>query len=102
MYLKWIVCKVKENEKQNFSEAQGKWERTSEANGFIAQTGGWDLKNKNEACIISFWESKEFLEVFMKDLHNEIIKDNKQANTYSEIFVEYFTLYSTWRVKPVL
>jgi quinol monooxygenase YgiN len=91
MYIKWIGCRVKKNERQNFSKAQEKWERTSGAKGFIAQTGGWDLQNKNIACLISFWENKDSLEVFMKDLHEEIIKDNKQTNTYSEIFVEYFT-----------
>ncbi|MEJ2617523.1 MAG: DUF4937 domain-containing protein, partial [Ignavibacteriaceae bacterium] len=91
MYIKWIVCKVKENERQNFSKAQEKWERSSEADGFVAQTGGWNLINNNEACIISFWKSKKFLEVFMKDMHDEIAKDNKQVNTYNEIFVEHFT-----------
>lgn len=91
MYIKWIICRVKENERQNFSRAQEKWERTSGANGFIAQTGGWDLINKNEACIISFWKNKELYEIFMRDLHDEIINDNKQANTYNQIFVEYFT-----------
>ncbi len=91
MYIKWIVCKVKDNERQNFSEAQEKWERTSEAHGFIAQTGGWCLQNKNEACIISFWENKELYEIFMRDLHDGIINENRQTNTYNEIFVEYFT-----------
>lgn len=91
MYIKWIVCKVSEHNKQNFSEAQEKWVSTSGSNGFIAQTGGWDLNNNNHACIISFWESKEHLEAFMKDQHNEIIKYNKQTNTYSEILVEHFT-----------
>ena len=90
MYIKWIICRVKKNERQQFSEAQEKWERTSNADGFIAQTGGWDLQNKNEACIISFWENKELYEIFMRDLHNEITRDNKQAKTYNEIFVEYF------------
>ena len=90
MYIKWIVCKVSEYKKQNFSEAQEKWESNSESNGFIAQTGGWDLRNKNDACIMSFWESKEYLEVFMQGPHNEIIKSNKQTNFYNEIFVEHF------------
>lgn len=90
MYIKWIVCKVKEHKKQNFAEAQEKWESTSDSNGFIAQTGGWDLKNKNDACIISFWESKEYLEAFMQGPHDEIIKSNKQINFYNEIFVEHF------------
>ena len=90
MYIKWIICRVNENERQQFSEAQEKWESTSNADGFIAQTGGWDLQNKNEACIISFWENKELYEIFMRDLHDEITRDNKQAKTYNEIFVEYF------------
>lgn len=90
MYIKWIICRVKENERQKFSEAQEKWERISNADGFIAQTGGWDFQNKNDACIISFWKNKKFLDAFMTNIHNEIIKDNKQINTYDKISVDYF------------
>jgi len=54
MYIKWIVCKVPTSKKKQFSIAQEKWNKMAKANGFIAQTGGWNLKNTNEACIIVF------------------------------------------------
>jgi len=90
MYIKWIVCNVKKDKKQEFSIAQEKWNKTAIAKGFIAQVGGWDLKNENIACIISFWKSKSHLENFMKNIHNEILTKNKQAKTYKSITVKYF------------
>ena len=90
MYIKWIVCKVNRYKKLNFSEAQEKWVSISDSDGFIAQTGGWDLNDNYHACIISFWETKENMEAFMKYKHDEILKDSEQSNTYNEIFAEYF------------
>lgn len=90
MYIKWIVCEVPIAKKEKFSKAQEKWNKTVESKGFIAQTGGWNLKNTNEACIIAFWENKESLLYFMKHFHDAIFLDNKQVNTYSSITVSYF------------
>ena len=90
MYIKWITCHVKNDKKLEFSIAQEKWHKTVIAKGFIAQTGGWDSINENLACIISFWESKNHLENFMKDIHDKIFDKNKQANTYNSITVQYF------------
>jgi len=44
MYIKWIICTVLDNKKEEFSKAQEKWSKTSESDGFIAQTGGWNFK----------------------------------------------------------
>ena len=90
MYIKWIVCDVKEGKKQEFTLAQDKWIKTADAEGFIAQVGGWDLKNNSEACIISFWDNKDFLENFMNDLHDTIFDKNKQADTYNSIDISHF------------
>lgn len=90
MYIKWMVCEVKEGKKQEFSLAQDTWVKTADAKGFIAQAGGWDLKNNSEACIISFWDSKNSLEHFMDDLHDTIFYKNKQADTYNWIAVSHF------------
>ncbi len=90
MYIKWIVCTVPKNKKEAFSKAQEKWVKTKEAKGFIAQTGGWNLKNLNEACIISFWKDKESLTNFMNHIHNKIFIKNKQSTSYTSISVSYF------------
>jgi len=90
MLIKWIICKVENHKIHAFSYAQEKWSEMIKSKGFIAQTGGWDLNNKNEACIISFWENKESLDNFMKNTHDTIFNNTKQVKTYSSIEVEYF------------
>lgn len=90
MYIKWIVCTVPNSKKEEFSIAQEKWNKTAEANGFLAQTGGWNIKNTNEACIIAFWKNKESLQNFMTNLHDVIFTNNNQISTYSSIKVGYF------------
>lgn len=90
MYIKWIVCTVKEDKRLEFSIAQEQWSETALAEGFIAQFGGWDNEHENEACIISFWESKRHLEDFMKSLHDTIFAGNNQAETYDSIMVRHF------------
>jgi heme-degrading monooxygenase HmoA len=90
MYIKWIICTVPDNKKEEFSKAQEKWSKTSESDGFIAQTGGWNLKNPSEACIIAFWKDKDSLQNFMDNLHDVIFIDNQQNTTYSSIKITYF------------
>lgn len=68
--------------RKEFSASQEKWKDTTKADGFIAQAGGWNLLNLNEACIISFWKDRESLDWFMQNLHDEIFQNNKQAATY--------------------
>ena len=90
MYIKWIVCNVPVSLKDKFSFAQEKWIRTKSAKGFITQAGGWNLKDNSEAFIISFWESKDALEDFMKNLHHKIVSENTQDKYYSSIIVDHF------------
>jgi len=90
MYIKWIVCQVKEGMREAFSRAQEQWISTAQAEGFIAQAGGWNIEDKNEACIIAFWESREHLEQFMASLHDRIFEENRQSATYHTISVSYF------------
>ena len=90
MFIKWNICKVENHEKHGFSFAQEKWSEMIKSKDFIAQAGGWDLNNKNEACIISFWENKESLDNFMKNTHDTIFNNTKQVETYSSIEVKYF------------
>jgi hypothetical protein len=78
MDIKWIICTVKNNQKQAFSEIQQKWSLTANSNGFIGQIGGWNILNLNEACILSFWENKESLDAFMKNIHDKIFSNNRE------------------------
>jgi heme-degrading monooxygenase HmoA len=90
MYIKWIVCKVPVSSKNEFSSAQEKWNGTKSVNGFIAQAGGWNLLDENDACIISYWESEDALKYFMSNLHNQILSENKQDQFYTSISVNHF------------
>ncbi len=90
MFIKWIICEAGLENREAFSLAQEQWVRTATAEGFIAQAGGWNLKNESEACIIAFWESEEHLKQFMDKLHDEIFLHNKQGNTYESIAVTHF------------
>jgi heme-degrading monooxygenase HmoA len=90
MYIKWIVCQVKEGMKDAFSHAQEQWISTAEAEGFLAQVGGWNINDENEACIIAFWESQQHLVQFMANLHDQIFEENRQSATYHTISVSYF------------
>ncbi|MCP5061126.1 MAG: DUF4937 domain-containing protein, partial [Ignavibacteriae bacterium] len=58
MCLKWIVCEVENEFRAAFSKAQEEWVDTKNTKGFIAQIGGWDINNSNEACILAFWEDQ--------------------------------------------
>ncbi|GET26064.1 DUF4937 domain-containing protein [Prolixibacter sp. NT017] len=90
MYIKWIVCQVNEGMKDAFSRAQEQWISTAQAEGFIAQTGGWNIADENEACIIAFWVSRGHAERFMASLHDRIVEENRQSETYHAINVAYF------------
>ncbi|GET23268.1 DUF4937 domain-containing protein [Prolixibacter denitrificans] len=90
MYIKWIVCQVKEGMKDAFSRAQEQWISTGQAEGFIAQVGGWNVQSENEACIIAFWESRGHAERFMVSLHDRVVEENRQSETYHAINVAYF------------
>lgn len=90
MYIKWIVCCIKKNFEKEFSLAQEKWIKMQETSGLIGQIGGWDLKDKNTACVISFWEDQKSLEYFMQNIHDKIFLENKQVEYYDSIEVGYF------------
>ena len=90
MYIKRIVCNVPQRLKFKFSSAQEKWNSTISAKGFVAQSGGWNSLDDTEACIISFWESKDDLKYFMTNLHDQILNDNKQNKLYSSIVVDHY------------
>ncbi len=90
MLIKWIVCKVKPEDHTRFSKAQEAWGELSGAEGFIAQFGGWDLKNNGDACILGLWRDKESYDKFMNSVHDKVFEGNAQENTYESISVSLF------------
>lgn len=90
MIIKWIVCEVSPNHKEAFSKAQMQWKDLSKVDGFIAQLGGWNIDKPNQACILALWQDKESLEKFMEQLHDDIVEQNQQSNTYESIDVHHF------------
>lgn len=90
MLVKWIVCDVKNEMRGLFSTAQEKWGAISKCPGFLGQLGGWDEKNKQEACILSLWKDKYSVDLFSDEVHDSITETNAQSRTYDSIYVEYF------------
>ncbi len=90
MFIKWIVCEIKDSFKEEFSIAQKQWIETQNATGFMGQVGGWDLNHYKTACIISFWENENALNLFMKNIHDKIFFNNSQSEYCNTIKVSYF------------
>lgn len=90
MYVKTIICEVGTNLKRDFSIAQTKWDNLKNINGFIAQIGGWNNINNNQAYIISLWKNKETLTYFMNHFHDQLIENSQQNKTYQSIKIHYF------------
>lgn len=92
MLFKWIVCKVQPDNRKQFSVSQEAWSSLASVNGFIAQFGGWDLKNDGDACILGIWQDKASYDYFMTEVHDEIFEANSQKSTYEEIATELFNV----------
>ena len=103
MLLKRIVCNVEPECKQDFFIAQANWQKISQAEGFIAQIGGWNINNNKQACIMAFWQDKNHLDIFMQSIHDEIVAANKQENSYSSIKIDYFeSAISHYELLPLI
>lgn len=90
MLIKWITCKVTENRKQLFFDAQAKWKRLEEIEGFLGQIGGWNQHQPLEACILTLWESTEHYQSFMEKDHDQIFLQTGQNQTYEAISLQLF------------
>ncbi|MDR0271388.1 YdbC family protein [Paenibacillus sp.] len=88
MIIKKIMCKVREDQKENFSECQGQWQSINNIEGFLGQIGGWNHKEPLTACIFSFWESQMAYQLFMDEAHDQVFLKSGQENTYTSIHVE--------------
>ena len=87
MLIKMIKCQVNEDSRKLFHLAQTKWTELQSSRGFVAQLGGWNLWNKEEAVIIGLWESLDDYSHFMDKHHDNILNTNEQMGTYQKIEV---------------
>ncbi|CAI6036049.1 hypothetical protein PAECIP112173_00823 [Paenibacillus sp. JJ-100] len=87
MLIKMIKCQVNENSRKLFHLAQTKWTELQSCRGFVAQLGGWNLLNKEEAVIIGVWESSDAYSNFMDKHHDKLLNTNEQMSTYQKIEV---------------
>ena len=87
MILKLIHCNVSPPLRMAFSRAQELWKATRFSPGFIAQTGGWDQDQPQDAWVFSFWETADHLRLFMDNKHDDIALQNRQSETYHSIIV---------------
>lgn len=90
MLMKWIVCDIELEDRSRFSEAQEFWKPISRSPGFVAQFGGWDAMNSQEACILSLWKDQKSFDRFMSEVHDSITNLNSQADTYKSVDVNFF------------
>ncbi len=90
MLVKWIKCLVESQNKNLFSAAQEQWQAVKGTEGFIAQTGGWNIHNDNEACILSIWRDHSSYLCFMQSVHDNILNNSGQTETYVSIAISLY------------
>ncbi|PEC20191.1 YdbC family protein [Bacillus cereus] len=91
MLLKTIFCKVEEEKREMFSDAQEKWRDLQHLDGFHGQFGGW---NEDEACVYTLWEDRGAYQSFMNGAHDIIYLNSNQKDTFLSCEIELFqTLY---------
>ncbi len=88
MIVKLIRCKVSEESKENFSQAQAEWSALADVEGFLGQSGGWDAKDSNLAVIVAWWRDQPTYEQFMRVNHGPIFEKSQQADTYQSCEVD--------------
>ncbi|MFQ5490908.1 MAG: YdbC family protein [Phycisphaerae bacterium] len=87
MLVKWIVCTVDPSDRTQFSQDQCHWNALSKAEGFVAQLGGWDVREPHRACILCLSRDEQAYAGFMSDLHDPIVEKSGQDGTYRDIEV---------------
>ncbi|WP_433772082.1 DUF4937 domain-containing protein [Bacillus wiedmannii] len=91
MLLKTIFCKVEEEKREMFSDAQEKWRDLQHLDGFHGQFGGW---NEDEACVYTLWKDRNAYQSFMNGAHDTIYLNSNQKDTFLSCEIELFqTLY---------
>lgn len=87
MLLKWMVCKVKPEQRERFTQAQTHWGALRYIQGFLGQIGGWDHASPDEACILGLWQDAPSYRRFMFHFHDGIFMSSNQGETYDSISV---------------
>lgn len=87
MLLKWMVCKVKPEQKERFTQAQTHWGALRYIQGFLGQIGGWNHASPDEACILGLWQDASSYRRFMCHFHDGIFINSNQGETYDSISV---------------
>jgi hypothetical protein len=89
VFLKTIVCNVKEENKEAFSFAQEQWSSLRRLEGFRMQFGGWlEINEQHLAIIAAFWSSETTYNDFMRNNHDQLFNSNNQGETYENITVK--------------
>lgn len=78
--IKWIVCDVPHARREDFGREQRRWSVLADADGFVAQVGGWD--QFGHACIVGVWRDECAYKAFMEKLHDEIFESGQQGASY--------------------
>ncbi|WP_426455115.1 DUF4937 domain-containing protein [Paenibacillus sp. S-38] len=86
--IKCIKCRVPENVKPLFHQAQQQWNRLSNEQGFYLQVGGWNLSDSSEAIIIGMWVSPKEYYRLMDEFHDTVLTNSEQQRYYEEIDVK--------------
>lgn len=90
MLIKRITCKVTNDQRNAFYEAQKQWDSLSKVSGFIGQLGGWSKEKPFTAYVYAFWENHKDYHSFMEEVHDRIYEGSGQRGTYTSIEVELF------------
>lgn len=81
VFLKWIVCRVSDDQRDAFHRAQCAWQQIRGSAGLVAQVGGWSRAG-NEACILGQWGDKPAYDAFMERTHDAVVGETSQDQTY--------------------
>jgi hypothetical protein len=90
MYLKLILCYVKKENQQEFTERQCAWNEIKEVNGLIFQLGGWDTLDEEVACKLALWENKELYTDFQLNLHDALARKAGHQHLYYKLATDFF------------
>lgn len=77
MWLKWIRCRVRPEQRAAFSEGQRQWDRCAGIEGFRGQLGGWRGEAppaEPEACLLAFWSDEPSYRRFMQREHDQVLE----------------------------
>lgn len=72
MLLEWTVCRVPEDRRAAFDDAQRGWRRIRYAEGFVVQVGGYVVGEPETACVLSVWRDASHRQLFEEALREVV------------------------------